>query len=287
MALHAYSVQQTISIWMAIAWAGLGVLFALRTIAAIHAGVRNGWKGARASHQNDNGVPESGPRRRSLSIGAGIAFGLLLMNAALLIWQGSLQINANLLDLTHSTDTENTPESAVDTVTAVQRSAQDAATPQKQGENLITTPTLAITSEAQIQQTMVTLTPTELAATPSPPIESNTEGESTNSPPDVILLVPPTPSPMPILIPTPTPAPIGEPFLTVHSSEGANIRSMPDLTADVVTIVVDGTIIPVVGRTKDNQWYLIRISSDVSGWISALVVEVTGESEIIPVVEVD
>jgi hypothetical protein len=73
--------------------------------------------------------------------------------------------------------------------------------------------------------------------------------------------------------------------LIVRSSKGANVHRAPNLIADVLNVLADGTLVPVVGRLEDNKWFLIRLSDDRSGWISKLVVDLIGDAEGISIAE--
>jgi hypothetical protein len=70
----------------------------------------------------------------------------------------------------------------------------------------------------------------------------------------------------------------------VRSVSGANVRRAPQLTAEIITVLVDSTVAPVLGRTSDNQWFSIALPNGDSGWISILVVEPNETIENAPII---
>jgi hypothetical protein len=256
-------------------------------VATITSGVQDGWKGSRVSKHSAVDANDFGQQKSKFSIGSGIALVLLLVNAGFLIWWVSGHINISDLYVTLgiSSDTESAAVPSVTTVTVPQGSAQEPAAPQDQLSMIEITPTSVITDGTVISPLLVVITATKPAVTSTPPSESSRDSEATQFEPGIELLITPQLGPLPILIHTPTPLSTVEPLMTVRSLEGANVRKAPDLAAEVFTVLADGTIVPVVGRTEDSQWFLIRINENASGWISTQVVELTREGDNVPVVE--
>jgi hypothetical protein len=261
LALHAYAAQNTVSLWMSLAWGGLALLFALRVISAISVGIRDGWDVS----QHILPAPASGGKENGWKLlASGIALLLLVVNTLLATWWLRLQISDQTL-------AKSTPVLTVTTIGEVQPDQEPLLT--------------AVVADATpLVQSVVTVAPattapTETVGLVTATVTSVISSVVTSTPPSTSLLTPP-------LTPTAIPETViaVEPLLTVRSVGGANIRTSPDLGAEVLTISPEETVLPVVGRTADSQWYLVRVSNDVVGWISVLVVELPDDAVNIPVV---
>jgi hypothetical protein len=274
LALHAFAAQKSISLWIAIMWGGLAILFLLRLVMALSSGVREGWDLAHGSQQGGIGIDRAAKKNGWTLGGAGVTLVMLSANVVLLIWWGSTQLEAGRLDLTlggspRTMIVDATPTNSptvMQRATEAQHATQPRQSPQEQATNTATTPPSPPSSRVPITPTAAVLTLTAETITPSP---------------------------LPVLLPTPTPSPAVtvdvelEPMLIVRSAAGANVRAAPSLSGDILTTLADETVVNILGRTADNQWYLIRLDGDTPGWISSLVVELVGTGEEIPVIDIN
>jgi serine/threonine-protein kinase len=74
-------------------------------------------------------------------------------------------------------------------------------------------------------------------------------------------------------------------FQTVTvTSASANLRGGPGTNYRIVGSVVSGTVLTVIARTTDSQWYLIEYGDDNErAWISAIVATLSGENSTVSV----
>jgi hypothetical protein len=86
-----------------------------------------------------------------------------------------------------------------------------------------------------------------------------------------------TPSPAPTSTPTPLPATIRV------RADVLNVRKAPSTSADIVTKLQQGTMLPVLARTPAGDWLLIRLGSGEEAWVSTDWVEVSVPVESLPV----
>jgi hypothetical protein len=251
LALYSFAAQRPISLWMTIIWALLALFFAFRMFGVLFADVRQSRKTALVPQQTDVDPVDIGRQGGRMPIWTSVVLTLLLVSVAVLAWWGSVQINAG------------------------ERGLPVAELP------------LGEATPAHATPVMPVLTPSQFDVTPSVPDETRRATNPGATNPIVIATLTPTPSLAPILVPTPTPQPAIDPFVTVRSPEGANVRAAPDLTAAIVTRFADATTAPVLGRTADSEWFLIRLPDETSAWISTQVVELTGVVESVPIVVIE
>jgi hypothetical protein len=117
--------------------------------------------------------------------------------------------------------------------------------------------------------------------------------------------LPPSPSPFPTLArlpsvtpitPSPTfpPTPTLPPYPTATATPavpmegtvavGANVRAAPDIDAEIVTSVVAGTDVTLLGQR--DGWYQVTMTDGTEGWMSEQVLEVPFEvATAVPVLE--
>ncbi len=90
--------------------------------------------------------------------------------------------------------------------------------------------------------------------------------------------------PSPTIGPTRTPRPTATPqFLQGTVAIGANIRSGPDISFDVVSSIAAGDQVILQGQR--DGWYQIETVAGIRGWMSGLVLEVPPSApDILPVV---
>lgn len=90
---------------------------------------------------------------------------------------------------------------------------------------------------------------------------------------------PAEPTPVPA---TPTP---GAPQATVAET-AINVRSGPSTAYSIVSALNAGTTCPIIGRDAGTTWWNIRCANNVTGWVYAPLVIVTGSTAGVPVVNV-
>ncbi len=91
-------------------------------------------------------------------------------------------------------------------------------------------------------------------ATPLPPADTATS-------------LPPTETPLPADTATslpPTPLPTAKVV-----AKYLNLRAGPGTSYPIVTMLKEGDVVTVLGRTPDNLWIAVKVSGTVSGWCSA------------------
>lgn len=85
---------------------------------------------------------------------------------------------------------------------------------------------------------------------------------------------------------TPVKAPAGNaPALAVNARTILNVRAQPLDNAPVLFTAPRGTVLSVIGRTKDNQWYQVQ-SGERQGWVSARLTVPNAAAKAAPVVNV-
>lgn len=95
-----------------------------------------------------------------------------------------------------------------------------------------------------------------------------------------------------ILLPTPTPAPgnTGAPVsvtLTISAVNGLNVRTNPEIAADIVSLLENGAVVDVIGRYVDNNWYKVRLPDGSEGWVASEFVVLNGNPVALPVTRLE
>ncbi|NJL03839.1 MAG: SH3 domain-containing protein [Chloroflexaceae bacterium] len=67
---------------------------------------------------------------------------------------------------------------------------------------------------------------------------------------------------------TPTEAPNDDGIVQVQVGNGGNVRSAPSGTGELLTQIVLGQTVEVLGRLADNSWFRIRTPDGTEGWTS-------------------
>jgi hypothetical protein len=139
LALQIYALQGEITLWIAMVWAGLALLFTVRTIVATVAGFRQGWEYGRDLSLYNAGLPIPDNGGGWFSFGSVIAVILLLTNIGLIVlwawgceWRwGNMPSNVSLFvqRLCVTSDVEETPAPPVNTAPVVPEPTQEAVTP--------------------------------------------------------------------------------------------------------------------------------------------------------------
>ena len=75
-----------------------------------------------------------------------------------------------------------------------------------------------------------------------------------------------------------------DPTCRILTSVGLNVRSGPDTTYPVLTVLAAGTQVPIVGRNGSNTWWQVRVGGTIVGWVSAQFTTEYGNCFSVPVV---
>lgn len=94
----------------------------------------------------------------------------------------------------------------------------------------------------------------------------------------------PTPTPTPEFTPTPTPSPTPE-FVQATARNNANVRSGPSTAYGRIGQLSTGQVYRITGQSEDGAWWQIELNGK-PGWVSAELVDVTGNAEGVAVVQV-
>jgi uncharacterized protein YgiM (DUF1202 family) len=58
--------------------------------------------------------------------------------------------------------------------------------------------------------------------------------------------------------------------VTINSVNGVNVRRLPATDdTNIIRLLENGTVLPAVGRSADNQWIQVTLPDAVNGWIAA------------------
>ncbi len=112
------------------------------------------------------------------------------------------------------------------------------------------------------------------------------QGEAVSTSPPVT--VAPALSPTPTYTPTPSPTPAYTPTPSVPTLvliENANCRRGPGQIYDVLTSLLTGQTVPIVGKNEDGTWWQVRIPTGELCWISKVTGNAQGNTGIVPVVQ--
>ena len=96
-------------------------------------------------------------------------------------------------------------------------------------------------------------------------------------------------TPAEITLPTVTPSPPSAPdqpaalSATVNAVNGVNVRTLPDLTSDVVALLPDQTVVPALSRLAANDWIRVDLGDGAQGWVSADLIVLDGDINLLPV----
>lgn len=110
------------------------------------------------------------------------------------------------------------------------------------------------------------------------------------APPDVINIKPPAqdqvkakpqPTPAPV---TPVKAPEGDqPALAVNARSSLNIRAAPDQKAQIIGNVKRGTILSVLGKSTDGNWFQVQHQGK-KGWVAARLTLPNAAARAVPII---
>ncbi|MFN3982938.1 MAG: SH3 domain-containing protein [Caldilinea sp.] len=80
--------------------------------------------------------------------------------------------------------------------------------------------------------------------------------------------------------------PIG-PAIAISDTAGVRARSAPSLEGNVLGVVPNGAVLPVVGRSADNAWVQVTLPDNQRAWVFREVVNVSSDIDTAPVVGAD
>ena len=72
--------------------------------------------------------------------------------------------------------------------------------------------------------------------------------------------------------------------ITIDAVDGLNVRTAPELNADVVTLLPDQSAVPAIGRFATNEWILVDLGGGATGWVFTDLVTVVGELSTLPAI---
>lgn len=115
--------------------------------------------------------------------------------------------------------------------------------------------------------------------------EPATEITATKTATETLLL--PTPTPSPALGEAP---PVAAPIsvtLTISAVNGLNVRTTPEIAADIVSLLENGATVDVIGRYVDGNWYRVRLPDGSEGWVASEFVVLNGDPAGLPVTRLE
>ena len=78
--------------------------------------------------------------------------------------------------------------------------------------------------------------------------------------------------------------PLGGPAIAISDTLGVNARTAPSLEGGVVGVVSNGAVLPVVGRSADDEWVQVTLPDSQRAWIFRSAVNVSSNIDSAPVV---
>jgi uncharacterized protein YgiM (DUF1202 family) len=72
--------------------------------------------------------------------------------------------------------------------------------------------------------------------------------------------------------------------ITVNAANGLNVRTQPELTAEVVRLLPNQTEVVAIGRFANNEWILVDLGDGATGWVFTQLVVVNGELTSLPAI---
>ena len=149
-------------------------------------------------------------------------------------------------------------------------------------------------SASRAFQTIPTRTPTPPPGPTSPPPTPGGGGQDTPTPPGDSTPIPTSTTSGATVTPIqaadtpeggylPTAEACDSPTLQVFS--GVNVRSGPGTSYDVIYLMVYLEVRPIIGRAAASRWWQISLPDDDRAWVADNVVIVSGNTNIVPIVE--
>lgn len=85
---------------------------------------------------------------------------------------------------------------------------------------------------------------------------------------------------------TPTPTPPTSGVTAVVATGALNVRSGPGAAYSIVTTVNQGATVTLTGRNNLSTWVQVKTASNVTGWVNASLISITGTVSTLPVIDV-
>jgi N-acetylmuramoyl-L-alanine amidase len=77
---------------------------------------------------------------------------------------------------------------------------------------------------------------------------------------------------------------VTESSVTATAFRRVNVRAAPSTTAEIITTLERGDVVPIIGRNnEDNDWLQVEIGT-LTGWVAYFVVSVNGDLSMLPVI---
>lgn len=73
------------------------------------------------------------------------------------------------------------------------------------------------------------------------------------------------------------------PVLVVTDTTGVNARNAAGTDGDIITIVPEGAVLPVIGRTPAGDWLQVSLPDGTTGWMFAQAVVASSDAAVAPV----
>jgi len=141
----------------------------------------------------------------------------------------------------------------------------DSAVAQAPPANVPATGTTATVTETQTTTEVSPVAPTQ-------PVTDTQPVTATQPSTDAVVLAEPA-------TPTVSVAVTG----TINITAGLNARSAPTTTAQLLTLLNGGTIVPILGRSADGEWLQTRLEDGTEAWLFAQYVDVSAPVTAAPV----
>jgi uncharacterized protein YgiM (DUF1202 family) len=74
--------------------------------------------------------------------------------------------------------------------------------------------------------------------------------------------------------------------VTINAINGVNVRRAPATDdTNIIRLLENGTVLPAIGRTADNQWIQVTLPDAVNGWIATEFLVPSGDITTLPVID--
>ncbi len=73
---------------------------------------------------------------------------------------------------------------------------------------------------------------------------------------------------------------------TVNITAGLNARGTPDTAGELIALLPNQTVLTLTGRTANNEWLRTTLSETTTAWVFADFIEIGGDINAIPLIEV-
>jgi uncharacterized protein YgiM (DUF1202 family) len=131
------------------------------------------------------------------------------------------------------------------------------------------------------------ITPTATPAPPTP-VEAEPSAETSTEPGaeegGLPTVTPGGPADAETVTEPTVPSASGSVTITIDAVNGLNVRTAPELNADVVTLLADKSSVPAIGRYATNEWILVDLGNGATGWVFTELVNVAGDLAALPAI---